>query len=143
MVEKKDRRAVLLAVHPKYASLILSGVKTVEFRRQRFSSNVDYIVLYATSPIKAIVGYAFVQEILADEVIKLWKRFNGNSGVTQEDFFEYYKDYTIGYAIYLSHPVKLKKPLSLMAISSEMKSPQSFMYLNNIHFQKIAGARHE
>lgn len=137
MDTKNDRQAVLLAIRPKYATSILAGSKSVEFRRQCFSSDVAHIVLYATSPVKAIVGITQVDTIITDSIPKLWKQFNGNSGVSHTEFIEYYKDSSLGHAICLIHPIRLRKPLSLKTISNKLNAPQSFRYLSEKQFSLI------
>src|SRR5262249_25620666 len=57
-VDHSDR-ALLLAIRPRLATAILAGHKTVELRRQRpAAAPRTTVLLYATSPTKALAGPA-------------------------------------------------------------------------------------
>lgn len=137
MDQNKNQRAVLLAIHPEYASSILDGTKMVEFRKQCFSRHVQCIYLYSTSPIKAIVGSVHVENIVSDSIQHLWAKYNGNGGISRERFFEYFKNSSTGCAICLVRPFRAKSPIPLQKISMELKPPQSFKYLDKIQITTL------
>lgn len=66
--------AILISIQPEYAEKILSGEKTFEFRRRTAQRPVGLMVIYASAPISAVVGYAQVDDILSLPLTKLWKR---------------------------------------------------------------------
>lgn len=49
-------RDILLSIKPKYAELILSGKKIIELRKTQPKEDVEWVYLYATAPVKKIVG---------------------------------------------------------------------------------------
>ena len=81
MVENSDRNVILMSIHPKFAQLILSGKKKVEFRKTRFNHQISHVVIYATSPIKKVVGYFEVQNIKVAPPKDLWESYSEVSGI--------------------------------------------------------------
>lgn len=124
-------KAVLLSVHPKYAEMIVSGKKRVEFRRVWASEDVDTLVIYATSPVKRILGIARVKRIHIGSPSHMWKiakKLNG--GVTRDQLFKYLNGKASAIGIELEGIVRLPeraKPISLFG--KNFKPPQSFRYL--------------
>lgn len=58
---------VLMSIKLKYATQILNGAKTVEYRKNRFRrQNVEAIVIYAISPIMKIIGEVKLVGMLED-----------------------------------------------------------------------------
>ncbi|WP_237302536.1 ASCH domain-containing protein [Streptomyces sp. S063] len=50
-------RALLLSLHPRFATAILNGEKTVELRRQRVAVPPGTpVIIYATSPTMALTA---------------------------------------------------------------------------------------
>lgn len=49
---------VILSIKPKWAELIYSGKKTIEWRKSfPKAKNIDKVLLYETAPVKAITGF--------------------------------------------------------------------------------------
>ena len=81
---------VLLSIKPKYVESIINGHKTYEFRKVIFRDKyVDIAYVYATSPVKKIVGAFRVGDIIEDKPIILWSRLNEFSGMDETEFFNY------------------------------------------------------
>lgn len=90
----------MLSIKPEYVERIMSGEKRYEFRRRTFKrDDVDAIVIYETSPVQMVVGEAEVTGILAADPATLWERTGDKAGISYEDFMDYYRGRTIGYAI--------------------------------------------
>ena len=47
----------ILSIKPIYANQILAGTKKVEFRKRKFKEEVRKVYIYASVPVKQIVGY--------------------------------------------------------------------------------------
>src|SRR4051812_10677748 len=90
---------VLLSIKPEFAFDIFSGRKKFEYRRTIFREPVDRIVVYASSPIKKVVGEFLVKDILFEDLDSLWCRTKHHSGITKEYFYSYFYDKEKGYAI--------------------------------------------
>lgn len=55
---------VLLSINPQYADKIFSGEKIYEYRRNIFkNTDVKIVLVYATSPIKKIIGEFYIEKI--------------------------------------------------------------------------------
>lgn len=119
---------ILLAIKPRYVDMILSGKKKIEYRRKVPAQMVDKIIIYASSPIKKVVGEVNVTGTFSMSVSQLWNRTNSFSGITEIEFHKYFTGCKIAHAFILGKSIKYKhhKELSYYGIS---RAPQSFMYL--------------
>lgn len=120
---------VLLSIKPIFAEQIFSGMKKYEFRRTIFKDqNVRTVVVYASSPIKQVIGEFEVEEVICAKIPTLWRRTYRNAGLSKQEFCQYFTGKDKGYAIKIRKTRKYKKPLSL---SRDLKvaPPQSFVYL--------------
>ena len=123
---------VLLSVKPKYVEAIIRGSKKYEFRRSLFKRrDVDRIYIYSTSPIKKIVGYFRVGAIVRDEPRRLWNRFGKWSGMSREDFFEYFAGSRKGFAIGIEEMQVFSVPIDPKARFPSFVPPQSFCYFDD------------
>lgn len=127
----------LLSIKPNYARAILSGDKKFEFRRSRIKKDIDFILIYASSPMKAFVGFAEVEDIITDTPTKLWKIAGDHGGISHKDFMEYFKGKANGYALKLKAIHKFEISISPDDIFDGFRPPQSFMYLSNMFLDKI------
>jgi len=126
-------KVILLSVKPQYADMILKGVKSVELRRvkPKYIEKGSLILLYASSPVKSIVGAFSVDSVAQEPLDKLWEMVKNKSGVTYKEYMKYFKDVKKGVGIFINDYWKLHKPISLDFIKQKMVSfypPQSFMY---------------
>lgn len=84
-------QVTLMSIKPKYAGQIMRGSKTVELRRM--APNLDkstVILIYESTPVKAITGYAFISAITKLSPSETWARYAGKAQVLKHDFDEYY-----------------------------------------------------
>ncbi len=122
---------VLLSIKPKYAELIKSGLKKYEFRRKIFKkAGASKVFIYSTSPVKKITGVFDASVIHQDSPYKIWKMFGAYSGLSQEEFFRYFKDCGIAYAIEIRNLVTFDKPHDPSKYFLEFTPPQSYRYFN-------------
>jgi type I restriction enzyme, S subunit len=121
---------VLLSVKPQYIESILNGDKKYEFRKQMFKRGpIDLVFIYASSPIKKIVGYFKFEEIIEDHPKILWTKLSEVSGLNEDDFFNYFKNKDIGYAIKIDDFKKFSYPAHPNNIIKHFHPPQSFCYV--------------
>ena len=122
---------VLLSIKPKYAELIRSGFKKYEFRRKiwrNFGGSKVYI--YSTSPIKKIIGVFDASVIHVDFPHKIWELFGENSGISEEEFLQYFRDCKSAYAIEIRNLVIFEEPHDPSNYFLEFTPPQSYRYFN-------------
>lgn len=131
-------RAVLLSIKPKYADLILSGVKRVEFRRSWAAQDVSVIVLYSSAPIQKIVGVVEVDEAVVASPTALWKTCTERGGsLTRDEFRSYFAGKSQGTAVLLGKVFKFAKHVDPGRIISKFVPPQSFRYLDASEYTRL------
>lgn len=121
---------VLLSIKPQFAELIFNGIKKYEYRRHIFSErNIQKVVVYASSPVKKIVGEFGIEDILYDDINALWINTRNNAGISKKYFLQYFANKSKGYAIKISTIKAYDIPLHLNSVRISTP-PQSFMYLD-------------
>ena len=120
---------ILLSIKPKYVEEILNESKKYEYIKRIAKKPVERILIYATHPMKEIVGEVQVTEVIRDSPEALWKQTKELSGIDEEAFFEYFGSNAIGYAYELGELNVLEKALSLSSFGVTV-APQSFCYIN-------------
>jgi predicted transcriptional regulator len=124
------RTSVLLSIKPRFADAILEGTKTFEFRRAIFrSQEVRKIVIYASCPVKLVLGEFEADAILALEPKELWRLTAKGAGVDQKFFDAYFRGRKMGFALRVHCPRRYPKPLRLDEHFGLLRPPQSFCYL--------------
>jgi predicted transcriptional regulator len=122
---------VLLPIKPEYARPIMDGRKRVEFRKTVFSQTPTHVVVYASSPMKKVLGYFEVDEVDVDAVDALWARYAAVGGIAEDVFRAYYAGRQSGVALGVERVVALTVPMPLQALGVANGPPQSFMYLHH------------
>lgn len=122
---------VLLSIKPEFAEKIFDGEKLYEFRRSIFKSpNVEKIVIYASSPVKKIIGEFYVEDILSLDIDDLWDKTQHCSGIEKEFYYNYFEGKEIGHAIKVKQAVRYPEYQELSDYNIKYP-PQSFMYLDS------------
>jgi len=119
---------VILSIKPVFANQIFEGTKKFEFRRVLFDqSKVDSIIVYSSSPMQKVIGEFVIERVIYAELPTLWLLTKASAGITQADFYKYFKGKVKGYAIGIIHPVLYYTPLKLKEVFG-ISPPQSFAY---------------
>ena len=122
---------VLLSIKPEYVERIFSGQKKFEYRRTIFRDpNVTSVVVYASSPVRLVVGEFEVNHVLQHSIKRLWKTTKEFAGISEENFFQYFWGKETGYAISIGRTRHYRRPL-LLAKEFGIAPPQSFAYLDD------------
>lgn len=129
MVEGSHRSIALLAIQPKYASQLMDGSKRVEFRKTKFKQDVGRVFVYASSPVKQVVGFFDVEELVEATPGALWDRFKAVGGIEEADFWAYYGNTQQGVAIVVGQVKRFESPRDLAELTGSAIPPQSFAYL--------------
>ena len=121
----------LLSIKPEFVEEIIEGWKKFEYRKKVFKrSDVSSIVVYATKPYGKVVGEFEIENILEEGIDKLWNDTKHFSGISEEFFYEYFKDRESGFAIQIKEFEEYEEHLELAEFDSTLKAaPQSFCYL--------------
>lgn len=123
-----DQKAMLLSIKAEYARKILAGEKQFEYRKTRCRENINHIIIYATSPVKAVVGEADISEVLQDTPEVIWKKTKAMAGVEKEDFDLYFKGKKTAVAYALCNVSVFEEPRELIQYGIRT-APQSYRYL--------------
>ena len=124
---------VLLSIKPKYVKSILDGTKKYEFRKQIFRNNSKKTVyIYASSPTKKIVACFCPGEIIEGHPDYLWEQFWDVSGLSEEEFFEYFSGKENGYAIRIDDLEQFIEPMDPHKMFERFVPPQSFCYVDYV-----------
>jgi len=127
-------RVLLLSIRPRFTDSILDGTKTIELRRTRPRVEPgDAVLIYASSPVKAIVGGFLIGELIQGSPARLWDRVKNMAGVTQPEYDDYFTGAAVGYGITIARRWRLPKPVSLETLRLRHPSfwpPQSYAYLS-------------
>ena len=131
MVEGSRRSVALLAIQPRYASQLMDGSKRVEFRKTKFKQDVGRVFVYASSPVKQVVGFFEVEELVEATPQVLWERYKAVGGIDEADYKAYYGDARLGVAIVVGEVKRFDSPLDLAELTGSAVPPQSFAYLKS------------
>jgi len=123
---KKIKRTIILPIKAIYVEKILTQEKKYEYRKQKPKKAIDKIIIYATSPIKKIVGEVEVKQIIEEEKEKLWQQTKNYSGIDKKFYDEYFKKNKKAIAYELGKIKKYEKDLIDFGINF---IPQSYVYL--------------
>ncbi len=119
---------ILLSIKPEYVKMILEGTKRYEYRK-RLAKHVTKIVIYATAPEKKIVGEVAVIQSLESPTAELWSHTREYSGLSYDQFKEYFRNCSTAYAYALGTVTAFAKP-KLISEYGLVQAPQSFVYLS-------------
>lgn len=123
-------RVALFSIHPRYATAILDGTKTVEFRRQGLPADVTHIAIYATSPVQRVVGMFEIEGIDKVTPARAWKKYGHVGGIDQTPFERYYTGAENAFVIRVQNPNTFDLPVALSDLDTSIRPPQSYMYLS-------------
>ena len=130
------KRALLVSIQPKYVDLILSGAKRVELRR-RFDAGAAGcpMLIYATLPVGAVVGWTTVQTVQHLPLEELWSKVGDFAAVNRADFLSYFSGLTHGYGLELGSVERYRSQVSLSELRyiHSVSPPQSYRYLEIGH----------
>ena len=119
---------MLLSIKPEYVNKIVTGKKKYEYRKFHCREDIDTIVIYATTPIKRVVGEAPVTSIIEGCVEEVWNKTFSSGGISKAAFEEYYKNKNTAVAYKLGEVITYDEPLELSDVGLSYV-PQSFAYI--------------
>ncbi|MDQ1252738.1 MAG: hypothetical protein QG646_1870 [Euryarchaeota archaeon] len=123
---------VLLSIKPKFAEAIIDGRKRYEFRKSKFANkDINLIYIYSTYPVKKIIGAFRISNIIEDRPRALWDRLKDHAGISEEEFFNYFSDNEMGFAIEIKYVEKFENPIDPKTLIPNFVPPQSFNYIKN------------
>ena len=130
----------LLPIRPIYANAILSGEKRVEFRRTKFKQNIRYVLIYASSPIKKIVGYFEIENIDETTPFQAWRDYSSLGFIDEESYLRYYDGSDKAYVISIQDVRSFDEYLPLSDLGENITPPQSHRYITKEEFDKLCNS---
>ncbi len=136
MVTEAPRRIALLSIHPRHAEAILDGRKLVELRRTRLSPYISHVLMYATAPVKAVVGCFEVGRIDEGTKNSIWKSHRQTCAVSRSEFRQYFDGASRAFAIEIARVYRFEDPVALVSLPGVSRPSQSFQCLE---FETVRG----
>lgn len=133
-IDNNTRRYLFISVNPEFANKIVTKEKTIELRKIKPHVSIgDYIIIYSSSPVKSVIGFGIIKQIIEKSPQKMWEDHSESLGIDKLRFDEYYnnKEKSIGIEI---HRIKKINPISLDAlrtIDPNFHPPQVYRYVSN------------
>lgn len=137
-LEPKPSSAIaFLPIKPEYAHRIVAGEKRFEFRKASFASQLSHIVIYASTPIKKIIGIAAVTSIDISSPTATWENTKHAAGISRSAFRAYFYGKKLAYAIVIDKVHVLDRWVSPDEIVEGFKIPQSFVYVKAPFLKRV------
>ncbi len=131
-----DSKLLLISIKPKYAKKIFKGEKTIELRKSAptKAKKGSYLLIYVTSPIQELWGICKIENIIKEKPHILWKNLGKQTGITKQEFQEYYKTNDKAYGIQLTDVTNLFENSvnldNLRNIIPGFMPPQTYRYID-------------
>ncbi len=120
---------ILLSINPEYVEEIFNETKKFEFRKRLADKPINKIIIYATLPMKRVVGEVQVIDTMSASPSALWEMTKKKAGISREKYRSYFRGCKIAYAYCLGEVKKYHSPKELSEFNIN-QPPQSFVYLN-------------
>jgi predicted transcriptional regulator len=132
---KGKKKYLFISIKEEYVKQILDGKKHIELRKSRPSvRSGDHIIIYCTSPVKAIVGTALVKEVISHSPSQMWRLHSKKLGIRRKDYLTYYNNTDKAIGIVLSDVQRLCSTICLSIIRKQLpmfSPPQTYKYFSN------------
>jgi predicted transcriptional regulator len=140
---KQNLITVCYPIKPIYSEKIMNGQKKYELRKRLPNSEIDYILIYSTTPVAKVVGYAEVKKTHVKPVHDMWIMVSPLAGISKEDYMSYFDGKENAYAIELKNVWRFKSPFDIKEINKNFTVPQSFCYVSEEDFKRLKRRRVE
>ncbi len=141
---KIKRKYLFIAVKPEYANKLISGKKDIELRKTKPNVQTgDYVIIYASAPVKAVVGFGKIKAIITCSPQEMWYEYSGRLGINELNFFSYYEGYkkATGIEFEMIKPVTPIGLLDLRKTDPYFHPPQIYRYVTNKDIIEVLSRR--
>jgi len=111
-------------------------LRNIQLRKNRPNVQVgDYVVIYATAPVKAVIGFGKIKNIIDKSPENMWKANEEKLGINKKEYDKYYADSNRAIGIEISSICRFKIGLLLTEIKElhpKFSPPQTYRYISNI-----------
>lgn len=126
-------RVLLLSLRPRFACSILEGAKNAELRRRPINAVPGtQVILYASSPVMAVVGTARLSDIQVLNKETAWRRHREGLALDRAEYLAYLDGVNRAHVLVLENVNALNEPLYLddLRRNAVFRPPQSFRYIS-------------
>lgn len=127
-------REILISINAPLVEKLLSGQKTIEFRRRPIGvSRGSSVWIYSKVPEGSVRALGIVQQSHHGTVEDIWQKFSSKSGISKEFYLNYFSGLDSAFAIEFKSVTKLNNPVGLSEIRKAVPNfspPQFFHYLD-------------
>lgn len=135
-----EKENIILPIKPVFAEKILSGEKKYEYRKRLCKKQINKIYIYATAPVKMIIGEVWVVDKLSMDKEKLWQETQKYAGITKKFYDQYFEYQNCACAYRIGEVRQYRFPVALDSIGIEYV-PQSFIYVGELGFVRTLVSR--
>ncbi len=131
---KIAHKYLFISVKPEYAKKLVSGQKDIELRKIKpHVQQGDYVIIYASAPIKAILGMGKIKSIIECSPSFLWENYSERLGITRTNYFSYYDGHqkSVGIELEMIKPIIPIELVELKQIDPNFHPPQIYRYITN------------
>ena len=124
---------IIISVKPEHARNIIVGRKTVELRRRFADTSAigRWMLIYSSSPEKALIGAVRIANVRRMAVGTLWRAFGEQACVPRAAFLDYFSGVTEGVGVILGPVVRFDPAISASELRERFSfcPPQSYRYI--------------
>lgn len=134
-----NRKFLFLAIKPEFAKKIIDKEKTIELRKQKPNIHIgDYVIIYASSPLKSVLGYGRVKSIVVCTPNDMWELHKNQLGIDKLRFYTYFEGHrkSVGIEIERVRSISALTLKELQSIEPTFRPPQGFRYVSNEQINK-------
>lgn len=127
-----QHRPLILSLRPRFATAILDGSKTAEVRRRRVCVPPGTLaILYASTPVMAVVGTALVKAVHVLAPDDAWRTYGNSTDLQRTEFDAYLEGSAVACIICLhrAQPIRPVLPLRELRELNEFQPPQSYRFV--------------
>jgi len=136
------RLTLLVSIRPRFADAIMRGEKRFELRRRRPKLDPGAtVIVYSSTPKRALVGSFVAPEVIVEPLDVLWRRVKESACISRNEFDHYFAGLSSGVAIGVASPQLFVKPVSLAELRHCWPGfcpPQSFRYLSQSQLDALS-----
>ena len=125
---------ILISIMPEFVKKIFAGIKKIELRKRKpkFLYPRDRALVYASSPLQAIVGEMEISDIVEGTPKEIWERYSEVSGVSKKFFDSYYQGHSAAAGLLIGKTFEYPTKIFLGEIKQArpgFSPPQNYLYL--------------
>jgi predicted transcriptional regulator len=140
------RKYLFISVKPEFANKIVDKEKTIELRKVKpHVSARDYVIIYASSPVMAVVGFGTIKEIIDLVPEQMWRENSSLLGIEKLKFDEYYSGQKRSIGIVIDNIRRVSPAIRLDQIRKLIPSfhpPQIYRYIDSTDISMTLSESH-